>query len=149
MLRNIYANYGTVNVNMKIFLDTAPVIYFLDYDKRYAEKMKEILYSALINRTEIITSAITVTEYLTYPCRTGNIEKINVFFEFLNDTGIRVVPIDILTARKAAEIRADYQTFKTMDALQLASACVHECDIFLTNDKQLCQFSEIQCVTLD
>ena len=138
-----------MNVSMKIFLDTAPVIYFLDEDKRYAEKMKEILYSALINGEDIITSAITVTEYLTYPCRTGNIEKINVFFEFIHDTGIIVVPIDILTARKAAEIRAYYQAFKTMDALQLASACVNDCDIFLTNDKQLCQFSEIQCVTLD
>ena len=36
-----------------------------------------------------------------------------------------------------------------MDALQLASACVYGCDVFLTNDKQLCQFTELRCVTLD
>jgi len=36
-----------------------------------------------------------------------------------------------------------------MDALQLATACVIGCDLFLTNDKQLRQFREIKCITLD
>lgn len=32
-----------------------------------------------------------------------------------------------------------------IDALQLvASACIQECDLFLTNDKQLKQFREIR-----
>ena len=36
-----------------------------------------------------------------------------------------------------------------MDALQLASACTQGCDLFLTNDKQLRQFKELLCVTVD
>ncbi|MBQ9575105.1 MAG: PIN domain-containing protein [Synergistaceae bacterium] len=132
----------------RLFLDTAPLIYFLDDDENYAEKMRHIFYDALVGGVKLITSAITVTEYLTYPCRTGNIEKINAFFEFINDAGIEAMPIDTETAVKAAQIRADYPHFKTMDALQLASACVNYCDIFLTNDKQLCRFSEIKCVHL-
>ncbi len=43
-------------------------------------------------------------------------------------------------AKKAAKIKADYKDFKTLDALHLACACVHGCDLFLTNDKQLRQF---------
>ncbi len=35
-----------------------------------------------------------------------------------------------------------------MDALQLATACIMGCDLFLTNDKQLRQFKEIKCVTV-
>ena len=46
-------------------------------------------------------------------------------------------------------IRAEYGYFKAMDALQLASACIHGCDLFLTNDKQLKQFKEIPCVTVE
>ena len=46
-------------------------------------------------------------------------------------------------------IRAEYKFFKSMDALQLATACINKCDLFLTNDKQLKQFKEIKCVTVD
>lgn len=43
----------------------------------------------------------------------------------------------------------DYKGFKAMDALQLAIACLEKCDLFLTNDKQLRQFEEIKCITVD
>ena len=36
-----------------------------------------------------------------------------------------------------------------MDTIQLAVACFEECDLFLTNDKQLRQFKEIRCITVD
>ncbi len=36
-----------------------------------------------------------------------------------------------------------------MDALQLATACLTGCDLFLTNDKQLKQFKEMKCVMVD
>lgn len=47
------------------------------------------------------------------------------------------------------KIRAEYKGFKAMDALQLAVACLSACDLFLTNDKQLKQFKEIECVTVE
>ena len=132
----------------KLFLDTAPLVYYLDDDERYADSVEDYLYSALRAGVEVFTSVITATEYLTYPYKTGNLEKVVVFFDFLNYTGIPLVPIDAVVAQKAAQIRAEYRHFKTMDALQLASACVHGCDVFLTNDKQLRQFAEIRCVVL-
>lgn len=36
-----------------------------------------------------------------------------------------------------------------MDAIQLAVACLEGCDLFLTNDKQLRQFKEIKCITVE
>ena len=36
-----------------------------------------------------------------------------------------------------------------MDSLQLAATCLTGCDLFLTNDKQLRQFQEIKCITVD
>ena len=52
-------------------------------------------------------------------------------------------------AKKAAKIRAEYKMFKSMDALQLAAATLTGCDLFLTNDKQLKQFADIRCITVD
>ncbi len=83
------------------------------------------------------------------PFRTDNQEKIAVFYEFVSDCGIVLKNIDRVIAQKAARIRAKYPYFKGMDALQLAVACISGCDIMLTNDKQLKQFQEIRCVTVE
>ena len=133
----------------KVFLDTTPIIYFLDEDVNYGKKVEKIFSEILETSKTIITSAITCTEYLIYPYRTGNTEKINVFFEFLMDCDISIYAIDIETAKKASQIRAEYRDFKTMDCLQLATACIQGCDLFLTNDKQLRQFKEMKCVIVD
>lgn len=133
----------------KLFLDTAPIIYFLDEDKNFGKKTREILEEALQSENRVCTSVITFEEYLVYPYRTGNIEKVEAFEEFLYDCGIPVYQIDVDTAKKAACIRSEYKNFKGMDALQLAAACLAGCDLFLTNDKQLRQFRDIRCMTVD
>lgn len=133
----------------KIFLDTAPIIYFLDADINYADKVEKIFSDFLERESQMVTSTITCTEYLTYPFRMGNSEKVDAFYEFLSDCDIPMCSIDADTARKAAQIRATYKDFKTMDCLQLAAAYMQGCDLFLTNDRQLCQFKEIKCITLD
>ena len=43
----------------------------------------------------------------------------------------------------------EYKLFKAMDALQLASASLSDCDLFLTNDRQLRRFKEVKCITVD
>lgn len=133
----------------KIFLDTTPIIYFLDADINFAEKVEQIFEGFIEKKCFMVTSTITCTEYLTYPYRIGNTEKINVFFEFLTDCKVQIHPIDISIAKKAAQIRAKYKDFKTMDCLQLATACLQQCDLLLTNDKQLRQFDELKCVVID
>lgn len=133
----------------RIFLDTAPLIYFLDEDINYAERMEQILQKILEKKRLLLTSAITCTEYLTVPYRTQNTEKADVFFEFLSDCNVQIYSIDVDIAKKAAKIRARYKDFKTMDCLQLATACLVECDLFLTNDRQLRQFDEMKCSTVE
>lgn len=98
---------------------------------------------------EFLTSAITITEYLTYPYRENDLKLIDDFYSFIGNMEINVKEIDRKTAEKAAQIRAEYRHFKTMDSLQLATACVSGCDLFLTNDKQLRQFKEIACIAVD
>ena len=62
---------------------------------------------------------------------------------------MQIHPIDISIAKKAAQIRARFKDFKAMDCLQLATACLQQCDLFLTNDKQLRQFDELKCMVID
>lgn len=60
-----------------------------------------------------------------------------------------MVEVDLEIAGKAAQIRAEYRNFRAMDSLQLAAAVCSGCDVFLTNDKQLRRFGEMNCVTVE
>lgn len=133
----------------KVFLDTTPLIYFLDNDENFGEKAKAVFEEILSNGKTLVSSVVTCEEYLVYPYRTNNQEKIDVFFEFMEACGIELIPISIEIAKKASEIRAEYKDFKAMDSLQLAVAICSGCDIFLTNDKQLRQFKDIRCITVE
>ena len=133
----------------KVFLDTAPLIYFLDDDIRFGGKMRAILESILNSGKKLITSSVTCEEYLVYPYRTANQEKADVFFEFTDDCHIDILPVTVEIAKKAAAVRAQFPHFKGMDALQLAAAVTAGCDVFLTNDKQLRQFRDIHCITVE
>ena len=133
----------------KLFLDTAPLVYYLDIDERYAWRVKEFFCFILSSGRTMCTSVITATEYLTHPYKNGNVGKVAAFFAFMADMQIPMFSVDIEVAEKAAQIRAEYPHFKTMDSLQLASALVRDCDAFLTNDKQLCQFTGLRCITVD
>lgn len=130
-----------------IFIDTAPIVYYLQKNEMYYLNMKA--FWKKYNDCDFFTSAVTVTEYLTYPYREKNFALINSFYSFVKDMDIVVKDINVNIAEKAAQIRAEYNSFKTMDAIQLATACVKGCDLFLTNDKQLRQFKEIACITMD
>jgi len=72
-----------------------------------------------------------------------------MFHRFAKTTDMKIIEINQEIAEKAAQIRAEYKDFKAMDAFQLAAACLAKCDLFLTNDKQLRQFKEIKCITMD
>ena len=98
---------------------------------------------------DFVTSVITATEYLTYPFRYSEKKLIKDFYSFIDDMEIEMKEIDMEVAVKAAQIRSEYKFFKPLDSLQLATAWVAGCDIFLTNDKQLKQFKKIKCITMD
>ena len=133
----------------RIFLDTSPIIYYLQETEIYFEQMRKFFISLRKTDTALVSSDITIAEYCVYPYKIGNLELIKAF-----DTFVRIVPLEIIStsewiAKKAARIRATYPAFKPMDSLQLATAVLGDCDLFLTNDKQLRQFTEIKCLTID
>lgn len=132
-----------------IFIDTAPFIYYLEKNPAYFDRAKSVFAECLDNEIEMVTSTITIEEYCVYPYMKKNQKLINNFEEFLSDVGVEVVDIGKNIAKRASKIRAEYDKFKSMDALQIATAVVMGCDLFLTNDKQLRQFREIRCITLD
>lgn len=136
----------------KAFVDTAPFIYFIEKDSnnpQYYEKVKNFFKYGYDNDKEFVTSVITVEEYFVFPYRSKAYSFIDMFDRLVATTDMEIVEINQEIAKRAAQIRAEYKFFKSMDALQLATACIYGCDLFLTNDKQLKQFTEINCITVE
>lgn len=131
------------------FVDTSPLIYFLDNDTRYGTKVQRIFENVLSGGGVLVFSAITCMEYLVYPYKLGNQNKIAAFQDFVADCKVEICPIDFETANLAAKLRSQYVAIHAMDALQLASARKNCCDVFLTNDKQLQQCKIINIIFVE
>lgn len=136
----------------KVFIDTAPFIYFIEGNKDnplYFDKVKRFLNDCYNNDIQFITSVITIEEYFVYPYRINAPKYIDLFERLIETLNFKVVNIDETIAENAAKIRSEYKAFKAMDALQIAAAVLYECDLLLTNDKQLRQYKNIKCITID
>ena len=125
----------------KIFLDTNPVIYFLELDDTYYDAMERFFIENKSAR--YVTSVVTVAEYFVMPFRDDEEDRIRFFNSFIEEMDVDILDVNRSIAEKAAQIRAIYRSFKAMDSLQLAAAVISGCDLFLTNDLKLGQFREI------
>lgn len=136
----------------KVFIDTAPFIYFIEGNKDnplYYNKVRSFLNDCYNNDIQFVTSVITIEEYFVYPYRVNETKYIDLFEKLIQTLNFKIVNIDKTIAKSAAKIRAEYNAFKAMDALQIATAMLNECDLLLTNDKQLRQFKGIKCITVN
>ncbi len=133
----------------RVFIDTAPIIYYLENNPQYKDLIKGFFTRCLEENIQVVTSAITIEEYLVLPYSSGKIEFADNFKRFLEYMNVEVVDINSTIAEQGAKIRGQYKYFKAMDALQIATAIVSGCDMFFTNDKQLRQEKELSCMTID
>lgn len=127
----------------RLFLDTAPVIYFVEQHPTFAAQMEGVFVRMERGEWTAVVSPVTLAECLIIPYREGNRRLAKLFFELLTGgPGIEFFPLDETTAEKAAALRARYG-ITLADALQLACALTAGCEFFLTNDERLRRVSEI------
>ena len=133
----------------RVFVDTSPIIYYLENNPLYSESIKRFFIMCIEKNIQVVTSAVTVEEYLIYPYSSGQMDLVNNFRRFLDYMNVEITDINADIAEYAAKLRGQYTGFKAMDALQISSAIASGCDLFFTNDKQLRQEKEIPCMTMD
>jgi predicted nucleic acid-binding protein len=131
-----------------VFLDTAPVIYFVEKNPVFSTKVEPIFSKLDDGSLSAIVSPITLAECLVLPYKISNPGIAQIFSELLvNSESVFFYPMDEVTADKAAELRAHYNITLT-DAFQLAVAIQAGCDAFLTNDADLKRVAEISVIVL-
>jgi predicted nucleic acid-binding protein len=133
----------------RLFLDTAPVIYFVEKHPRYLDMTETVFDRLDSNSLAGVTSPVTLAESLVVPYRLGRNEAAQTFTDLIvNGSNVSFVVIDQAIADKAAELRARYNLLLP-DSFQLAVALHAGCDAFLTNDADLKRITEIDVLVLD
>ena len=131
---------------LKIFIDTAPLIYLFEGQESLCAPVRRQLDDWLVAGAELATSVITVMELLVHPIRRGD-----TALEYRYRAGLADLmtepffPVDETVAALAARYRALHGC-RPADALQLAAAVIRRCDIFYTNDLRLPVIAGIQIV---
>ncbi len=132
----------------KVFIDTAPFIYYIEDNKLFSDKVGSYLSDCLIHEVTMITSVISYMEFCVLPERTKKLTVILKFREILLKLSIPLIEVDFSISEYASQLRAKYYFLKGLDALQLSIAIKNNCDAFLTNDKELLKIKEIKIVVL-
>ncbi len=146
---------------MRLYLDTAPIIYYVEDVSPFAAAVQARLFPASdadssTNGSEtgakkdkpiLIISDLTRLECYVKPLRDRDAELIRDYEEFFMVVD-ETVPLSREVVDEATQIRAFYG-FKTPDALHLAAALVAGCDAFYTNDHRLDRFSSLPVEIID
>lgn len=107
-----------------LFIETSPFIYLIESYPNYEKRVDPIFEKIQNGDIQGLTSAITVTEILPLPPRTGNLQLEQRYRDILlNSRNLLVLDISTRIAEQAARLRAQYN-LRTPDA-------------FLTNDRGL------------
>ena len=77
-----------------VFLDTAPVIYFIEAHHRFGPLVKKVVELMNENRIQAFTSVLTLSEVLPKPVETKNDALIEKFKAYLkNGQNLTLLPI--------------------------------------------------------
>ena len=128
----------------RVYLDTN----LFEGVEPYRQLMAEL--STEIDRRDIavIASELIFTELLLRPVREGRRERVADYLQLVQRTPrITLVPVDRRVILRSVHVRADFG-LRSMDALHVATAIVHGCETFLTNDERLRAGGQIEVLTL-
>ena len=131
-----------------VFLDTAPIIYFVERHRKYHPYLLPFFMTVDMGRAGIVTTPVALAECLVHPYRDNNPELAQQFINaIVNGHNTSFILPDREIACKAAQLRAKYN-LELSDALQVATCITARCALFLTNDKNLKRVQEIEVLTM-
>jgi predicted nucleic acid-binding protein len=133
----------------RLFLDTGPVIYYVERNPAYTALVDDIFDRIDRGTLSAATSPVTLAECLVMPIRQGLSQAEQDFIDLIvSGVNVSFVALDDAIARRAAQLRAGYN-LTLADAFQVGAALAAGCDALLTNDLLLKRVQELPVLVLD
>ncbi|MGH7233824.1 MAG: type II toxin-antitoxin system VapC family toxin [Candidatus Saccharimonadales bacterium] len=117
-----------------LYLDTNILIYLFELHEPYSKKVATTLEEFTKDNKQLVTSAITVTEFLAGT----NSSNLNTLHKVPR---LNIIPVDEILAEQAAILQRKTD-IKIGDSIHLATAIQQQVEAFFTNDKNLTKFVE-------
>ncbi len=139
---------GTVSLPATglVYVDAQIAIYSADSHPRYAAACAPLWRPG---RTVAVSSELTLLETLVAPLRSGNAQVASRREDLWRQSNTRLLPITREILREAARLRALHHALKTPDAIHAATALMHGCALFVTNDLGFRRIPGLPIVILD
>lgn len=132
-----------------VAVDAAPLIYFAEEHPRYLPIVDPFFQGLDQGLFRAVASTIALLEVLVLPLRLNDKRLAQLYRRILlNSRGLTTVAVSADIAERVANLRAQFQ-IKTPDSLHLATALHTRAGYFLTNDRHLPSFPDLQVLSLD
>lgn len=134
---------------LRVFIDTAVFIYFIEGDPRYLNIVKPVFLEIDTGNIDAITSTITLLEVLVLPFKKRNQALVDKYRNLiLNSDHLTTYEVFHEVSVLASRLRARY-SIRTPDAIQMAVGVLYGAQAFLTNDADLKDVKDIKVVIVD
>ncbi|NEN94810.1 MAG: PIN domain-containing protein [Moorea sp. SIO3I7] len=131
-----------------IFLDTSPVIYYLENHAVFADVVQGVINKLDGGELQGVISPVTLAECLVNPLKNRDQKLQQDYVDFLlRHKSIRMVQIETKIGILAAQLRAKY-SLKLPDGFQVATAIRSGCEALLTNDDQFRRVFDLQVLVV-
>lgn len=131
-------------------LDTGPLIYYIERTPGYVEIVRPFFQSVDRGEISVVTSTITLLEVLVQPIQRGDQYLARRYRKMLLYTsGLTTILLSAAIAEEAAKLRAQYNSLRTPDSIQMATAIKASATFFLTSDNRLPPLPDLQVLKLD
>ncbi|OAB59341.1 twitching motility protein PilT [Phormidium willei BDU 130791] len=125
----------------RLFLDTAPVIYFVERNPLFVDRVDPI-FERFESEIMPVVGSVTVAECLVGALQMSLTDLEQAYVAIFKSDDVLFVENTLTISQEAARIRVQYN-LQLPDALQIAAAMDAGCQAFLTNDAQLKRIPEL------
>lgn len=117
-----------------VYVDTVTLIYTVETYSAYWPTLQPLWRAAQSGTLEVISSDLTLMEVLVGPLRNNDTALLATYEAVLLGSDMRLLPVTQNVLREAARLRATIPALRTPDAIHAATALLHGCALFVTND---------------
>lgn len=135
-------------LKLPAFIDTSPCVYLIEKNPDFGPFCIKIFDFIQNSNLTSFTSIITTHECFIKPLKFQDRRLLTAYEVLFTQTpNLEIVSPNYHAAFTAAQIRAKYH-FSSNDSFQLALAQENQCQTFLTNDRRLTQFKDLNVICL-
>lgn len=132
-----------------VYTDAQIAIYTVDKHPTYGPLCEPLWLEVKAGAVTAVSSELTLLETLVGPLRASDTAFATRRELLWQQANTRLIPITQAILREAARLRAAISGLRTPDAIHAATALLHGCALFLTNDVGFRRVPGLSLVILD